>query len=301
MSMPSSRRGRGHDRRQHPGLQFLLDSSPLLAGHRAVVRAGDHDLAARMRRPALRDHLRGGGPESSNASPARSPASSLSRAVSRSARRRELANTIVERWASHEIEHPFLDVRPDRRAPLRAGGGAGEVVGRLADRRHVLDRDDDLQVDLSCGSAAGRPSPAGRRRGRSRPPRPVGRWPTARFAAPGARAAHRAVRGTPRDARRAWSRTPRAPRRRSPCRRRAATPRAAEVSSRNSDSGVVIRMSAGRRANSRRSSAGVSPERMATVMSGGGSPSRAAACRMPASGARRLRSTSTASALSGLT
>ena len=77
--------------------------------------------------------------------------------------------------------------------------------------------------------------------------------------------------------------------------------RAAEVSSRNSDSGVVIRMSGGVRAKARRSSAGVSPVRMPTVMSGGGRPSRPAACRMPVSGARRLRSTSTASALSGLT
>ena len=77
--------------------------------------------------------------------------------------------------------------------------------------------------------------------------------------------------------------------------------RAAEVSSRNSDSGVVMRMSAGLRANARRSSAGVSPERIATDTSGAALPSRAAACRMPASGERRLRSTSTASAFSGLT
>ncbi|PSK61906.1 hypothetical protein B0E53_06188 [Micromonospora sp. MH33] len=77
--------------------------------------------------------------------------------------------------------------------------------------------------------------------------------------------------------------------------------RAAEVSSRNSDSGVVMRMSGGVRAKARRSSAGVSPVRMPTVMSGGVRPSRVAACRMPVSGARRLRSTSTASALSGLT
>ena len=39
--------------------------------------------------------------------------------------------------------------------------------------------------------------------------------------------------------------------------------RAAEVSSRKSDSGVVMRMSGGVRANGRRSSAGVSPERIA--------------------------------------
>jgi hypothetical protein len=77
--------------------------------------------------------------------------------------------------------------------------------------------------------------------------------------------------------------------------------RAAEVSSRNSDSGVVTSTSGGVRANWRRSSAGVSPVRMPTVTSGTGSPSRCAACRMPASGERRLRWTSTASALSGET
>jgi len=77
--------------------------------------------------------------------------------------------------------------------------------------------------------------------------------------------------------------------------------RAALVRMRNSDSGVVMRMSGGRRAKARRSSAGVSPDRIATDTSGTGTPSRTAACRMPASGERRLRSTSTASALSGLT
>jgi len=77
--------------------------------------------------------------------------------------------------------------------------------------------------------------------------------------------------------------------------------RAAEVSSRNSDSGVVMRMSGGRRVKARRSSAGVSPVRIPTLISGGGRPSRLAACRIPVSGARRLRSTSTARALSGLT
>ena len=75
--------------------------------------------------------------------------------------------------------------------------------------------------------------------------------------------------------------------------------RAALVSSRNNDSGVVIRMSGGRLAKSRRSSAGVSPVRMPTVMSGTGAPSLVAAWRMPASGARRLRSTSKASAFNG--
>jgi hypothetical protein len=75
--------------------------------------------------------------------------------------------------------------------------------------------------------------------------------------------------------------------------------RACEVSSRNSDSGVVMRMSGGVRRNRRRSSAGVSPDRTPTERSGSGRLSRVAACRMPARGARRLRSTSTASAFIG--
>ena len=86
------------------------------------------------------------------------------------------------------------------------------------------------------------------------------------------RAGRRAARGSARGARRAWSRTRRAPRRRSRCRRRAAPRAPRSVSSRNSDSGVVMRMSDGRRANTRRSSAGVSPERIATVTSGVGQP-----------------------------
>lgn len=75
--------------------------------------------------------------------------------------------------------------------------------------------------------------------------------------------------------------------------------RAAEVSIRNSDSGVVIRMSGGLVASVRRSAAGVSPERIPTRMSGSGSPSRTDSWRMPVSGERRFRSTSTARAFSG--
>ena len=77
------------------------------------------------------------------------------------------------------------------------------------------------------------------------------------------------------------------------------TSRAAEVSIRNSDSGVVIKMSGGRVTIARRSAAEVSPERTPTVTFGGAWSSRRAVWVMPANGARRLRSTSTASALSG--
>lgn len=76
---------------------------------------------------------------------------------------------------------------------------------------------------------------------------------------------------------------------------------ALEVSIKKSDSGVVIRMSGGRRARDLRSVAGVSPERMPTLISGSGSPSRRDSCRIPVSGLRRFRSTSTARAFSGET
>ena len=71
------------------------------------------------------------------------------------------------------------------------------------------------------------------------------------------------------------------------------------VSSRNSDSGVVIRMSAPSLAKARRSPDGVSPDRTATETSGTCTPLRAASEPMPTSGDRRFRSTSTASAFSG--
>ena len=77
--------------------------------------------------------------------------------------------------------------------------------------------------------------------------------------------------------------------------------RAALVSSRYRLSGVVTRMSGGRRASSRRCSWGVSPVRPAIEICGSGSPSRCAASPMPCSGARRLRSTSYVSAFSGET
>ena len=75
--------------------------------------------------------------------------------------------------------------------------------------------------------------------------------------------------------------------------------RAAEVRSRKSDSGVVTNTCGGRDRCRRRSSGGVSPVRIPTVTSAVSTPRDAASRAIPASGARRLRSTSTASALSG--
>jgi hypothetical protein len=75
--------------------------------------------------------------------------------------------------------------------------------------------------------------------------------------------------------------------------------RAFEVRSKYSDSGVVIRMSAGSRLKRARSVCGVSPVRTAIAGNTYVSPRFCAAWPIPARGARRFRSTSTASAFSG--
>src|SRR6202171_1755675 len=76
---------------------------------------------------------------------------------------------------------------------------------------------------------------------------------------------------------------------------------AALVRSRNSDSGVVIRMSGGCRSICRRSRVGVSPVRIATVIGGCFGPRRSASRAIPRTGDCRLRSISTVSAFRGET
>ena len=106
MSMPSSRLDVATTHGSSAGLELLLDERALLARHRAVVRLR-HDRRRRLRRSRTARSPRPGrldarsavardGVESRPRSGS-SAASSLSRAVSRSASRRELANTIVER------------------------------------------------------------------------------------------------------------------------------------------------------------------------------------------------------------
>ena len=79
----------------------------------------------------------------------------------------------------------------------------------------------------------------------------------------------------------------------------ASVSRAADVSIKKRDSGVVIKMSGGLRTSCLRSLLDVSPVRMPTVGSTNISPNRSAACWMPTIGARRFFSTSKASARSG--
>ena len=72
-----------------------------------------------------------------------------------------------------------------------------------------------------------------------------------------------------------------------------------EVSMRYRDSGVVMRISGGCRSSFDRSDAGVSPDRTPTRTGATGSPNTDAMRAIPASGAAKLRSTSTPRALSG--
>ena len=119
---------RGRDETRDPaGLQILLDHDALLA------------------REACR-----GAPGR-----ARCPASSLSRRASRSASRRLLTKTIVERCCSTSASSSGYIEGQIEAIPCSAGGGflalredgVRERGGR-AELAQVLDRDDDLQVEL---------------------------------------------------------------------------------------------------------------------------------------------------------
>ena len=139
--------GRGrHDRGQPAGLELLLGDAALLARHRAVVGPRD-DLrrAAALARSA--DELAGDRVGSSIAPPARSKASSLSRAVSRSASRREFANTIVEWCASIRSSTRSSTCGQIELRLSAPAAGPDEVAGGLPELGHVLDRHDDLQVE----------------------------------------------------------------------------------------------------------------------------------------------------------
>ena len=120
---------RGRDEaRDPPRLQVLLDDHPLLPRQRAVVRARAIS----------------------------SSASSFSRTASRSASRRLLTNTIVERCSRTSSSKRGVDRRPDRAGGrLVAGGHLDAVrhdrlreVAARAELAQVLDRHDDLEVEL---------------------------------------------------------------------------------------------------------------------------------------------------------
>ena len=258
MSMPSSRRRGGDHGRQPAGLELLLDLAAAPGTPSRGAPGRRTRAATGCAAPDWAMIWAGGAP--GRGSPGRSSASSLSRAVSRSASRRELANTIVERWAS---------IRSSTRSST-----CGQIDGRSALRGRPSGRRRARRA-RTC------PRPAPRPTGRSSCPTAAARWSTGR--PPAGSVATSSTGRTVADSPMRWAgRSSRASSRSSDSARCAprlvaatactsstitvSTPRsasrAAEVSSRNSDSGVVIRMSAGVRAKARRSSAEVSPDRM---------------------------------------
>ena len=260
-----------------------------------------------------------------------SPASSLSAAASRSARRRLLTKSRVERWArTSSSRRGWIDVQivctdpPCAAGPLGCSTGwptlAMSAIGtstviasffgsRASTTVTARGAPGVASANSSCraraGSALPRALPPARRPAGMVPPRK--RAISSRLRCVADRPMRCSGRSTIRSSRSSDSAMC-APRlvetsawisstiTVSTARSRS---RAFEVSSRNSDSGVVIRMSAGSRWNRVRSAAGVSPVRIDIAGTWWGTPAAAARWAMPASGARRLRSTSTASAFSG--
>ena len=237
----------------------------------------------------------------SGSTPARSAAISLSRAVSRSERRRELAKTMVERWASMRSATRSstcgqrLLSRPPPSESLSSSrswtppGLVMSSTGTTTESSHSL-----LEGGATISTGALPPrNRATSSSGRTVAERPM-RWAgessiASRRSRLSARWAPRLVPATACTSSMITVRTPRS------------DSRAWLVSMRNSDSGVVMRMSGGLVESRRRSAALVSPERTPTCTSETLVSSRSAVWRMPVSGARRLRSTSTARAFSGLT
>jgi hypothetical protein len=157
---PQLERGGRHQAGQLPGLQELLDHQALLVRERAVMGPGHLDRSIGLRARAVARVLGGGELllgvlvrqlVQAFGQPLGAPA-----VVDEDDRRGVLAD---------ELEQLRVDRRPDR-----AGGGRSvEVVGRreagvpavaaLLDRRvgvgHVLDRHDDLQVELLALAGVG--------------------------------------------------------------------------------------------------------------------------------------------------
>ena len=286
-------RARGDDRRQRcPALSSdsvrvrsarLIDPWCARARIVAASRVSIADGGAGLRRDGRRACSVAG--IRRRPSPWRSAQTSFIRAVSRSAPRRELVNTSVERCSATRSTTRSSTCgqidgarqrrlrAPDRSAAVaaasrRCAGPRGPAPGRRRRPRS------------SWSTAAGRRRPSGRRpAGVRAPPRnsatastgrtvadspircagpgPSGRSSSAsRRSSDSARCAPRLVAATAWISSMITVRTPASP------------ARAPDVSTRYSDSGVVMRMSGGFVAKARRSLGGVSPVRMPTVTSG---------------------------------
>ena len=275
MSIPKLERAGGDDGRQPPGLERLLDLDPLLPRQRAVM--GPNQLLAGQLVELVGQPL------------------------GQAARVAEDDRGVV---LANELEDSRVDRRPDAVARLRVR------IGRRPIRRALRAKPPPAGSCPRSGRArTARAACANRRRrsgrrgspppcpdrlppGSGRSSRPAAAWPRGRSAAA---AAQRATPVAPGERAR-WAPRLVPARAWTSSRITCSTPRRISaawlVRIKYSDSGVVIRMSGGLRTRWRRSSAGVSPVRTPTSIRGAGSPSRSAARPIPASGARRFRSTS---------
>ena len=205
--------------------------------------------------------------------PIRSAAISLSRAVSRSASRRELANTIVDfccsmRSTIRSSTCGQIDVRLGSPAAGPSRSSVTEPISVMSSIGTTTVRSQRFSLGGATTSTGLGPP---RNRATSSTGRTVAespmRWAGAASSSSSrssdsARCAPRLVPATAWTSSRMTVSTPRS------------ESRAWEVSIRKSDSGVVIRMSGGVVASLRRSAGEVSPERTPTVTSGTGMPSR---------------------------
>ena len=232
-----------------------------------------------------------------------SSASSFSRRARRSASRRLLTKMSVERWARiSSSSSGYIAGQMERRRPSPPGtsmGSSSSPGGRPSSRMSSTGtttlRSSSFEAPASTiDTGRGRPSPSWppRKRaisasGRCVADRPI-RWrlppaPDTRRSRRSRLSARCVPRLVPATAWISLTITARMS-------VRISVPR--EVRSRYRLSGVVMRMSGGVRSIRWRSRWGVSPVRTATDTSGASRPCSAAAAAMPASGPRRLRSTS---------
>ena len=187
-----------------------------------------------------------------------SPASSLSAAARRSARRRLFTKRIVERCArTSSRRRGWIAGQIERRRGTLAGPSGTSSGGRLdglPEAGHVLDRHLDPQVEgLPRAGVHDRhrprlpgPQALAAAEDSGPPPRAAAASPRGRSAGAAAARPPPAARARARGAPRASCRRGRGSRRRSPSRPTRGCARAREVRRRKSDSGVVIRMSGGR-------------------------------------------------------
>ena len=124
-----------------------------------------------------------------------------------------------------QAEQLRVDRRPDRRRVALAAGAEQRIGVRACARlAHVLDRDDDAEVQLLARAGIDDPDRPSLRRQSGRSPRSGAASPRGRRAAPAATPAGPGARPTARGVRRASCRRPREPRRGSASRPCAASP-----------------------------------------------------------------------------